>query len=85
MKVVLESIVSYRVKTADGKDLGVFNVDSKWEGLIHLVDDEKRHLILDAPNPMSQSISAVFGGGVEVDVLKASASLMPDLAGEPTP
>lgn len=82
--VTLVPIRAYRVRIGD-KDLGLFFVDSTWNGMVDLTSrppgvvmhDPKRpqKLVVDAPDPMLE-VFDLTGQGQECEVVRAS----PDLA-----
>ena len=76
MKVTLKKVFSYKV-ACGGKDLGSFWVDSEWQGMTKLVNNEGQSVIVDTP-PLF--FDGIFGRseGTDVDVVKASPHLLPN-------
>lgn len=73
------SIRAFELFAADGTSLGLFKVADRWEGMCKLesVRDPKEVVIVDAPDPMMEVMSNVFGEHrLELDVFKGSPDLL---------
>lgn len=64
----------------NGRPVGTFRVESRWEGWMKLVDKDGQVVIAEEPAAMAQSMASVFGHEIQSQVLKASPSLLASLS-----
>lgn len=75
MKVLLREVRHYNV-TCGERDLGTFRLESAWEGLIKLVDNKGRSMVVEQPSGMKAAYAQMLDESVEALVLKASSDFL---------